>query len=248
MKISRINILAGMAFFLITATGLLIVQSASFGAELNTEEDRISYAIGLQLGTMLKQSQLDVDIEPLSAGIADMLAGKEPALNEEQLQEVEAALQKKMQDAHAAAEQRMEEEAQENLAKAEEYLSEAEKQEGVRKTDSGLLYTVEREGDGDKPSADSRVRVHYAGTLIDGTEFDSSYKRGEPATFGVGQVIPGWTEALQMMKVGAKYNLIIPPDLAYGPQGNQRIPGNAVLLFEVELLEILSDAPQIQIQ
>ncbi|NLN93692.1 MAG: FKBP-type peptidyl-prolyl cis-trans isomerase [Candidatus Hydrogenedens sp.] len=248
MKISRINILAGMAFFLITATGLLIVQSASFGAELNTEEDRISYAIGLQLGTMLKQSQLDVDIEPLSAGIADMLAGKEPALNEEQLQEVEAALQKKMQDAHAAAEQRMEEEAQENLAKAEEYLSEAEKQEGVRKTDSGLLYTVEREGDGDKPSADSRVRVHYAGTLIDGTEFDSSYKRGEPATFGVGQVIPGWTEALQMMKVGAKYNLIIPPDLAYGPQGNQRIPGNSVLLFEVELLEILSDAPQIQIQ
>lgn len=246
MKISRINILAGMALLLIAATGLLIVQPAN--AELKTEEDRISYAIGLQLGAMLKQSQLDVDIEPLSAGIADVLADKEPALNEEQLQEVEEALQRKMTEAHAEAEKRMQEEAKENEAKAKAYLAEAEKQDGVRKTESGLLYTVEREGDGDTPTADSRVRVHYAGTLIDGTEFDSSYARGEPAVFGVGQVIPGWTEALQLMKVGAKYNLTIPPELAYGPQGNQRIPGNSVLLFEVELLEILSDAPQIQIQ
>ena len=251
MKSSRINILAGTALFLIAAVGVLIVQPA-FGdaaaAGLDTEDDRISYAVGLQLGAMLKQSQLDVDVKPLSAGIADVLADKEPALSEEELQEVEAALQRKMQEAHEVAAKRMEEEAAENLGKAAAYLADAEKEPGVKKTSSGLLYTVEKEGDGPIPTAESRVRVHYAGTLIDGTEFDSSYKRGEPATFGVNQVIPGWTEALQLMKVGAKYKLIIHPDLAYGPQGNQRIPGNSVLLFDVELLEILPDSPQIQIQ
>lgn len=248
MKTSRINTVAGMALLLFAAAGLLIVQGTAAAADLETEHNRISYAIGMQLGTMLKQSQLDVNLPSLMEGIGDMLEGKEPALNEEQLQEVEAALQRKMQEAHEATAKQMEAEAAENLGKSKEYLAEAEKKEGVNKTESGLLYSVDKQGEGKKPTATSKVRVHYRGTLIDGTEFDSSYKRGEPVTFGVNQVIPGWTEALQLMNEGSKYTLIIPPDLAYGAQGNQRIPGNSVLLFEVELLEVLPDTPEIQIQ
>lgn len=140
--------------------------------------------------------------------------------------------------------QEMQSQSEDNLKKAEEFLAKNAGEPNVMKTDSGLQYMVMKQGEGEKPVAASTVRVHYKGTLLDGTEFDSSYKRGEPAEFQVGGVIKGWQEALQLMSVGSQYKLFIPPDLAYGPQPRPGIPGNSLLIFEVELIEIVASAPE----
>jgi FKBP-type peptidyl-prolyl cis-trans isomerase len=129
----------------------------------------------------------------------------------------------------------------ENLAKANAFLEENGKKDGVMTTASGLQYRIVKEGDGPMPTATSSVTVHYTGSLMDGTEFDSSRRRGQPATFSVTGVIEGWTEGLQLMKVGSVFEFYIPPSLGYGQNGNQRIPPNALLIFEVELLEVTSD-------
>lgn len=193
------------------------------------------YAVGMQLGELLKRTGIELDSAVLFPAIEDAVKNRKPALSDEEMQAVSMNVQQKMKE-------RMESQAGENLKAAEEFLAKNASAEGVVTTASGLQYIVETPGSGEKPTADSKVRVHYKGSLLDGTEFDSSYKRGEPAEFKASQVIKGWTEALQLMPVGAKYKLFIPPALGYGPQGNQRIPGNSLLIFEVELLEIVPEA------
>lgn len=210
--------------------------------EFRTTMDKVSYAIGLDIGTNLKMQKLDVNPEIVARGIADSLADREPLLSEEEM----ARIMQEFQQGYAAErEAEMKGLAVDNLAKGKEFLADNALNVGVETTDSGLQYMVIEEGDGPQPTAEDVVRVHYSGRLVDGTEFDSSYKRGEPATFQVGGVIPGWQEALKMMKVGSKWRLFIPPERAYGERGaGPIIQPNAVLIFDVELLAIEEGATQ----
>lgn len=200
-----------------------------------TELHKTSYALGQSMGKSLKASEIEIDHAYFNAGFYDAQDGTQ-RMTDEDMQAVlvamqQAAQQKQMQE-HAAV---LEESKQAALA----YLEQNAQAEGVVTTDSGLQYKVLVEGDGDKPGVDSTVTVHYEGRLIDGTIFDSSLQRGEPATFPVGGVIAGWTEALQLMPVGSKWQLSIPPELAYGERGaGQAITPNAALIFDVELLGI----------
>lgn len=205
---------------------------------LKTEMDSVSYAIGADIGTNFKRSKLDdVNLDAMKMGLRDGLDSAS-MMDEETLQAVVQEYMMKLQKDQMAEEAKA---GEASRMKGEEYLATNGKREGVITTPSGLQYEVITMGTGDKPAATDRVRVHYAGTLIDGTEFDSSYKRGEPAEFGVNQVIPGWVEAIQMMPAGSKWKLHIPSDLAYGPGGapGGSIPPNSVLVFDVELLEVL---------
>lgn len=196
--------------------------------------ERASYVIGLNLGTNLKQDQIEIDVPSLIEGLSDALTGEEVQMSEEEIQQT---LQQFQQQMVAQQQQRAEEMAE----KSQQFLADVRERDGVQATESGLLYEVLEEGEGESPTAQDIVRVHYRGTLMDGTEFDSSYERGEPAEFPVRGVIPGWTEALQMMKPGGKWKIYLPPDLAYGAQGapGGQIPPNAALTFEVELLEVV---------
>lgn len=202
---------------------------------LNDDNDKLSYAVGLQVGKSLQSAAIDIKMEPFLKAVEDVMADREPALSEEEMMAVMNAFRQKAMEKMEAEQQA---EAGENLTKGEAFLKENAAKEGVKTLESGLQYRVIEEGDGPSPAASDQVKVHYRGTLIDGTQFDSSYDRNEPAVFGVTQVINGWTEALQLMKKGAKWQLFIPPNLAYGPSGRPGIPPNAVLLFDVELLEI----------
>jgi FKBP-type peptidyl-prolyl cis-trans isomerase len=213
-------------------------------AVLESDEARESYVIGLQLGESIKKSGLEVDTAALFVAIEDALKGRAPALTQEEMMSTMQALQEKMKSQQEKMMQEMQSQSEDNLKKAEEFLAKNAGEPNVMKTDSGLQYMVMKQGEGEKPVAASTVRVHYKGTLLDGTEFDSSYKRGEPAEFQVGGVIKGWQEALQLMSVGSQYKLFIPPDLAYGPQPRPGIPGNSLLIFEVELIEIVASAPE----
>jgi FKBP-type peptidyl-prolyl cis-trans isomerase len=205
--------------------------------QLKELKDRASYAIGLNVGFNMKRQNVEVNQEAFVAGFKDALTpGKSPALNEEQVRETMMAFEKEMQ-------QKQTEAAQKNADAAKKFLDENKSKEGVKTTASGLQYKVMKEGNGAQPKASDTVTVNYRGTLMDGTEFDSSYKRGQPAIFPVGGVIKGWTEALQLMKVGSKYQLFIPPDLAYGPQGQRTIPPNSLLIFEVELMDTKTPQP-----
>ncbi len=199
---------------------------------LTTLKDRFSYALGLNLGTTLHRQSVEVDPDILGQGLKDALAGGAARLTPEQAQaaisEVQTELQKKQQEKMAA-----------NKTEGEAFLAANKTKEGVVALPSGLQYKVLKEGTGPKPSASDTVVCNYRGTLIDGTEFDSSYKRGQPTTFPVGGVIKGWTEALQLMPVGSKWQLFIPSDLAYGPRGTGAAVGpNETLIFEVELLSL----------
>ena len=200
-----------------------------------TWDEKASYAIGLNIGSNLDAGDLDLDKDLLLRGFLDSLEGT-AALEEAEIDEVLGELNQKMQE-HA---NRVRKAAMmENTAKSAAFLAQKAMEEGVVKTDSGLLYREVRAGEGDSPTASQSVTVHYRGALIDGTQFDSSYDRGQPATFPVGGVIAGWTEALQLMKPGAKWELFIPADLGYGDHGSPpAIPPGAALTFEVELLEV----------
>lgn len=208
---------------------------------LNSNIDSVSYGLGVTVGHDLKQnlqrSGLDsLNMDALFMGMRDAADGHERADAE--------AIQAVVQDYMLAAQRKMLAQQAEagaaNLAEGEAFLAENGKKPGVITTGSGLQYEVERQGDGPKPTAEQTVEVHYRGTLIDGTQFDSSYDRGEPARFPVNGVIPGWVEALQLMPVGAKWKLFIPSTLAYGSQGmGGDIPPNSTLIFEVELLDIV---------
>ncbi|PLW84145.1 hypothetical protein CWI75_02005 [Kineobactrum sediminis] len=205
---------------------------------LEDSTQRLSYGIAFGLGQRMAEDGVPLDVPAFTAGLEDALEGAEPRLTEE---EIQAEMQAYQEKAVAEQEALLAAAGEVNAQAAEAFLAENAEREEVTVTESGLQYEVVTAGEGASPGPDDTVEVHYRGTLIDGTEFDSSYARGEPVTFGVGQVIAGWTEALQLMSPGAKWNLYIPSDLAYGPAGAGNLIGpNAALIFEVELLSIPS--------
>jgi FKBP-type peptidyl-prolyl cis-trans isomerase FklB len=218
---------------------IIIACSLTLGAfaeekpfELKDAKDKASYSIGLNIGSNLKRQNVDLNPDAILAGLKDAISGKKPLLNDQEVREAMMSLEKDMQQKQAAA-------AQKNAADGEKFLVENKTKPGVKTTASGLQYKVEKEGKGAQPKASDTVTVNYRGTLINGTEFDSSYKRGQPATFPVTGVIRGWTEALQLMNAGSKYQLFIPPNLAYGERGAGRDIGpNSTLIFDVELLDV----------
>ena len=202
---------------------------------LSTFKDSTSYALGADLGSNLKQQAVEIDYDVFMAGLTDaMMDGDLVKLDQKKRREVMASLQKNIRD-------QAKKEGEVNLKKADEFLDKNKANNpDIKETPTGLQYRVLREGDGDSPVAVDKVKVHYAGRLMDGTEFDSSYKRGDPTEFGLNQVIKGWTEGLQLMKVGAKYEFFIHPNIAYGARPRPTIPANSVLIFEVELLDIVT--------
>ncbi|MEI8247703.1 MAG: FKBP-type peptidyl-prolyl cis-trans isomerase [Lentisphaerota bacterium] len=205
--------------------------------EFKTEADKISYALGMNIGESLVQLPVELNPDILAQAIKDLLAGNPPALPESEYVAVMKEFQTKMQ---ATEQEASKEISLQNTAEEKSFMEDNKKAEGVITTASGLQYIVLKEGSGAKPGAADTVRVHYAGSLLDGTEFDSSVKRGEPAEFGVTQVIKGWTEALQLMNVGSKYRLFVPSRLAYGERGaGQAIGPCSMLVFDVELIDIL---------
>ena len=205
--------------------------------EFKTEADKISYALGMNIGESLVQLPVELNPDILAQAIKDLLAGNPPALPESEYVAVMKEFQTKMQ---ATEQEASKEISLQNTAEEKSFMEDNKKAEGVVTTASGLQYIVLKEGSGAKPGADDTVKVHYAGSLLDGTEFDSSIKRGEPAEFGVTQVIKGWTEALQLMNVGSKYRLFVPSRLAYGERGaGQAIGPCSMLVFDVELIDIL---------
>ncbi|KZX56851.1 hypothetical protein A3709_03470 [Halioglobus sp. HI00S01] len=216
--------------------------AAAPAAEVTLEgaESRLSYGMAFGLGKRMSMDAMPLDVEAFVAGFRDGISGAEGRMSEEEIAAEMQAFQEKMMAEQQAAQASL---ADANLAAAVAFLEENKAREGVVVTESGLQYEVIEAGEGEMPGAEDTVEVHYTGTLVDGTEFDSSHKRGETVTFGVGQVIAGWTEALQLMPVGSKYKLYIPPELGYGAGGaGQMIGPNAALVFEVELISIPSQA------
>jgi FKBP-type peptidyl-prolyl cis-trans isomerase len=203
---------------------------------LKTQKEKDSYALGLNIGRGLSKQPVDLDTPSLLRGMKDALAGGKPLLTE---QEVEAALTELQTQVRAKQDQEKQQAGEANMKEGADFLASNKTKEGVVTLPSGLQYKILKEGTGPKPAATDTVVCHYRGTLISGKEFDSSYKRGQPATFPLNRVIKGWTEAVQLMPVGSKWQLFIPPDLAYGPNGaGPDIGPNATLIFEVELISI----------
>jgi FKBP-type peptidyl-prolyl cis-trans isomerase FklB len=230
----RFIICVGAVF--ITSIGL-----AQDKSELKDQKDKASYSIGYDIGDSFKKQKIELNLDGLIAGLKDALAGKDAAMPKEEREKVLQAFQKEMMEKQVAASK---EAAAKNAAEGTKFLEENKKKEGVKTTESGLQYKVLKEGSGAPPKETDTVVCNYRGTLIDGTEFDSSYKRNEPASFQVNRVIKGWIEALQMMKPGAKYQLFIPAALAYGERGaGQQIGPNSTLIFDVELLSIAAPSP-----
>lgn len=241
------RVMAGIAVFVLAAMTPAFAAEPDAAKEskeadaaiLENPVSKMSYALGMLIGESLKSLKTEMSLSAFSRGVDDSLNEKKTLLTPEQAIELRnellskrrAELNKEMQAAGAK-----------HLKEGQEFLEKNKGKKGVVTTASGLQYTVERKGDGPKPKATDRVSVHYRGTLLDGTEFDSSYKREEPTEFPLNRVIKGWTEGLQLMPVGSKYKFFIPGELAYGPNPpggpDGDIPPNAVLIFEVELLEI----------
>jgi len=223
-----LSLMSGVALLSLTAT------QSSF-AKLNSQKQKLGYAIGQQVGETIKTQGLEVDVDSLAKSVKDVLAGKKSELSFEEMRLV-------MKSAFEETQKKTAKEAEENTKKGKEYLEANKKKPGIVVAASGLQYKVVKEGKGDSPGDDDVVKCHYSGKLINGTEFDSSYARKEPAEFPVKGVIAGWTEALKTMKTGEKRELYIPSDLAYGPGGRPGIPPNSVLVFDIELLEIKKGA------
>ncbi len=207
-------------------TGEAVTQKAVL---LKTELDKVSYAIGAQLGQDFNTQGIEIKIELLMWGLKDAMAGKELALSRGEIRQVLTSFRQRMTTQQAAK----------NLAEGVAFLEANRAKESVKVLPSGLQYKVIREGTGKTPTVNDKVKTHYRGTLINGREFDSSYKRNKPAEFPVKGVIKGWTEALQLMKEGGKWELYIPSNLAYGERGRPSIPANSTLIFEIELLEVV---------
>ena len=203
-------------------------------SSLENFDDSTSYSIGADLGVNLKRQNVDINYDVFLAGLVDgmELSDKDVKLNQSERRKVMSVLQNRIRE-------KEKNQGGENLKAAEAFLSENKKKIDIKETPTGLQYRALKEGDGEKPNADEKVKVHYVGRLIDGTKFDSSIDRGEPAEFGLNQVIKGWTEGLQLMKTGSKYEFFIHPKLAYGSRPRPQIPANSLLIFEVELIEIL---------
>jgi FKBP-type peptidyl-prolyl cis-trans isomerase FklB len=204
--------------------------------DLNSQKKKVSYAIGLDIGKNFKERAMDVDMEILIQGLRDAQGSGKPLLSSEEIQKTMTQFQ---QDMMKAEQEKRMGQAQVNKTKEEAFLKENAKKTGVKVTASGLQYIVISTGTGPLPKLTDTVKVHYRGTLLDGREFDSSYKRNQPAVFPLNGVIKGWTEALQLMKVGSKWQIFLPASLAYGEQGAGQVIGpNATLIFDVELLSI----------
>jgi FKBP-type peptidyl-prolyl cis-trans isomerase len=204
---------------------------------LETTDARLSYGIGLRMGQRMATDGMTVDVAAYAAGLEDALTGADAKLTDEEINTEMSAFQER-REAEAGAERVAL--AQSNLEAGRAYMAEMSSAEGVQTTESGLQYIVMEAGEGDSPVAADSVEVHYEGQLIDGTVFDSSFERGETVTFGLTQVIPGWTEGLQLMKPGGKFKFIIPPELGYGEGGaGQMIGPNATLRFDVELIAVV---------
>ena len=228
----RLKALAGIALMSYT------LQSS---AALETEADKVSYSLGSILAEQLKQFE-GINADALSKGIKDTLEGKPLELEK---QEMFQLIEKARKEQEEKRQKKVQEEAAQNLEKGQTFLKENSKKPGVATMDSGLQYRVIKEGKGDKPQETSEVSVHYEGKLLDGTVFDSSYERNQPATFKLNQVIRGWTEGLKEMPEGSTWELFIPADLAYGPGGIPgRIGPNEVLTFKVELIEVKKEDAQ----
>jgi FKBP-type peptidyl-prolyl cis-trans isomerase len=230
------------------ALAALAGASTVFAADtLKDQTEKTSYSLGVNIGkdieqNLIKRGEFEVKPELLVKGITDGIVGNKPLLSEEEMQKTLNAFQTEMRSKMEARQKELEAkqkaEGEKNKAAGEKFLSDNKAKQGVKTTASGLQYEVLTEGKGEHPKATDTVTVHYTGKLIDGTEFDSSVKRGEPATFPLNQVIPGWTEGVQLMSLGSKYHFTIPANLAYGEQAPPPIGPNQVLTFDVELLKI----------
>lgn len=205
---------------------------AAEAAKLDTDKQKFSYAIGFQIANQLRGDNMDVDADALGQAIKDILAGDEPRLTMEQMQAAAQSMNAKRDEQQKAI-------ADTNEKAGADFRAKQLKEKGVKELTKGILYSVIKEGTGKQPKETDTVTVHYRGTLISGVEFDSSYERGEPATFALNQVIKGWQEVVPKMKAGAKWKVVIPPELAYGPRGTGGTIGpNETLVFEIELLEV----------
>lgn len=234
-----------MKRYLAAIAGIICLSlpvSAADQAPLKDKKERTSYSLGLDLGSRLKAQEVEIDPDIFEKGLRDAFSGAQPAMTEDEVKETLTELQK---DLVAKQHQRHKELSEGNKKEGDAFLEANKKKEGVKALPSGLQYKVIAEGKGKSPKDTDMVTVHYQGMLIDGTEFDSSHKRGEPATFPVKGVIKGWTEALQLMKEGSKWQIFIPSELAYGERGAGNVIGpNAVLIFDVELISVKEKAEE----
>jgi len=235
-------ITSGLVGSLISTTGL---------AQLDTENSQINYKIGSDVGQYMNKSEVDFDKNAFITGLEDGLAGRDLRLSDEELTTVQNVIREKQQKLAQERQKEMmaqlEQQKITNKQEGDEFRAKKAKEDGVKSTESGLLYEVIEAGDGEKPQTENTtVVVHYTGTLLDGTKFDSSVDRGQPATFALNQVISGWTEGLQLMNKGAKYRFYIPPELAYGSDARPGSPigPNSTLIFDVELIDINPQAEQ----
>ncbi len=226
-----------MKLVLMAVLGISVALAATAADEspLKTQKDKISYMLGMNLGKELKRNSIEVDTTLYLNGMKDAMVGGKMLLSEDEARETMTALQTEMRN---KAQEKQKAEGEKGKKEGEAFLVANKGKPGVTTTTNGLQYKVITTGTGRKPGSNDTVVTHYRGTLIDGTEFDSSYKRGEPATFPVTGVIKGWTEALLMMNIGSKWQLVIPSEMAYGERGRPSIPPNSTLLFDIELISI----------
>jgi FKBP-type peptidyl-prolyl cis-trans isomerase FkpA/FKBP-type peptidyl-prolyl cis-trans isomerase FklB len=224
--------------YLVSAAALSAALFINVGCEkkLDTDQRKASYAIGQQIGQNLKNQNIEFDPEVLAMSIKEASTGKPSKLKPEEMQQALMKLQEGIM-------KKQNEQADKNKGEGTAFLEKNKTAADVKTTASGLQYIVVQEGTGKTPGPDDVVKAHYKGTLINGEKFDSSYDRGQPAEFPVNGVIKGWTEALQMMKVGGKVKLFVPPELGYGPSARPGIPANSVLIFEVELVDVKAGTP-----
>ena len=228
-----------MKFRWAAVIGIILLSSpvnAQENQTLKSQKEKISYIIGMDIGNNFKRQGVEIDPDILIRGLKDALSAAKPQLSEPEVREVMTAFEKEMK---AKQEEFRKQAGEKNKIEGEKFLAENKSKEGVQTLPSGLQYKVIKPGTGKKPKLADTVTAHYRGTLVDGTEFDSSHRRGQPASFPVSGVIRGWTEALQLMEEGAKWQLFIPPNLAYGERGaGPQIAPNATLIFEVELISV----------
>ncbi len=228
-----------MKFLCITIITIFTISCSSKTSKksistLSTFKDSTSYSLGADLGDNLKRQNVDIDYDIFMVGLMDGMETGMVKLDQKQRRAVMGTLQKRIRDKSKI-------EGEKNLKAAEEFLANNKNKNGIKETPTGLQYRVIKNGNGASPTKEDRVKVHYLGKLMDGSEFDSSIERGEPTEFGLNQVIKGWTEGLQLMKQGAKYEFFIHPKIAYGSRPRPKIPSNSLLIFEVELLEIITN-------
>jgi FKBP-type peptidyl-prolyl cis-trans isomerase len=228
-----------LARVLAVLTSLALLPVATFAGERfspKDDQDIVNYSIGYQVGGDFRRQGIEIDPASLVRGVQDALAGAEPGMTPQEMHTTLSDLQQKITDAQ---EKQRKAALQQNLDAGRAFMAANASKAGVTTLPSGLQYQVIEEGEGASPKATDTVTVHYRGTLIDGAEFDSSYRRGQPATIQLNRVIKGWTEGVQLMKPGAKYTFFVPPDLAYGERGGgAKIPPNSTLIFEVELQKV----------